>query len=96
MRRSLAAMPVIDSPAARLDARWRLAGLALLLVASAIARTVSVASLGRRARRTGLVGSVPQRARSDSGRFSWCCCRRRFLPISWAFARFWNRVRLFA
>lgn len=45
MQRSLAAVPVVDSPAARLDARWRLAGLALLLAASAISRTVSIASL---------------------------------------------------
>jgi cobalt/nickel transport system permease protein len=45
MRASLAALPVVDSPAAQLDARWRLAGLALLLIATAIARTVSVAGL---------------------------------------------------
>jgi cobalt/nickel transport system permease protein len=45
MRGSLAAVPVVDSPAARLDARWRLAGLALLFLAAAIARTVSVASI---------------------------------------------------
>jgi cobalt/nickel transport system permease protein len=45
MRRSLAAVPVVDSPVARLDTRWRLAGLTLLLAASAIARTISVASL---------------------------------------------------
>jgi cobalt/nickel transport system permease protein len=45
MRRSLAAVPVVDSPAARLDARWRLAALACLLAASAIARTVSIASM---------------------------------------------------
>lgn len=45
MRRSLAAVPVVDSPAARLDARWRLAALACLLAASAIARTVSIAGL---------------------------------------------------
>jgi cobalt/nickel transport system permease protein len=38
-------MPVVDSPAARLDARWRLAGLAIFLAASAIARTVSIATL---------------------------------------------------
>ncbi|HEV8060470.1 MAG TPA: cobalt ECF transporter T component CbiQ [Gemmataceae bacterium] len=45
MKGSLVALPVIDSPAARLDARWRLAGLALLLAATAIARTVTVAGL---------------------------------------------------
>ena len=45
MRASLTALPVVDSPAARLDARWRLAGLALLLIATAITRTVYVAGL---------------------------------------------------
>ncbi|CAN5443805.1 cobalt ECF transporter T component CbiQ [soil metagenome] len=45
MRGSLAAVPFVDSPAARLDARWRLAGLALFLIVTAIARTVLVAGL---------------------------------------------------
>jgi cobalt/nickel transport system permease protein len=45
MKGSLAALPVIDSPAARLDARWRLAGLTLLLIATAVARTVAVAGV---------------------------------------------------
>ncbi len=45
MRGALAAVPFVDSPAARLDARWRLAGLAALIVATAIARTLLVASI---------------------------------------------------
>ncbi len=42
MRGSLAALPVIDSPAARIDARWRLAGLALLMAATAAAHTLLI------------------------------------------------------
>ena len=45
MRGALAAVPFVDSPAARLDARWRLAGLAALIIATAIARTLLAASI---------------------------------------------------
>jgi cobalt/nickel transport system permease protein len=71
MRGSLAALPVVDSPAARLDARWRLAGLALLLAATAIARTVFIASL-ELAIAASLVwwACVP---------FRWC--RERLVPV---------------
>jgi cobalt/nickel transport system permease protein len=45
MRGSLAAVPFVDSPAARLDTRWRLAGLTALIIATAMSRTVLVAGV---------------------------------------------------
>ena len=42
MRGSLASVPVIDSPATRIDARWRLAALAILMAATAAAHSLLV------------------------------------------------------
>jgi cobalt/nickel transport system permease protein len=71
MRASLTALPVVDSPAARLDARWRLAGLTLLLIATAVARSVFIAllELGVAALLVWWAG-VPIRL-----------CRERLLPV---------------
>ncbi len=71
MKGSLATLPAVDSPVAHIDARWRLAGIALLLAVTAIARTVSVAALELLA--SGILvwwAGVPGR---------WC--RERLTPI---------------
>ena len=46
MNRTLAALPVLDSPAAQLDPRWRLAGLMILIAATAAVRTPGAAFAG--------------------------------------------------